>query len=1046
VGLQTIAAKEIWRKQPLIRFNKEAGQRRIPMPGSATISYRFAAVLNGTLCVIIALLGPAAAPVTLEAAPHQPTADAWTRSESPQRQGFNRRGAHSHKPGSTFRLDHARAQTALARAPRESKQDRLQDGVEWALPMPDGTMKKFRIVESPVMAPELAECFPGLKTYRGVGVDDRRDVLRLDLHHGRLHAQVLSPEGNAYIDPIEGESSDYLSYYTETALRADEDTFECLTMDVQSVEIASASAASTSGSLQSDGMLRIYRLAVAATGEYTRFHGGTVEAGLGAIVTAVNRLNGIYESEVAIRFVLVAGNDRVVFTDPASDPYSNTDAAAMLSQNQAALDAVIGSANYDVGHVFATGGGGLAQLNSVCVQGWKGRGVTGRAVPTGDSFYIDYFAHEIGHQFSARHTFNGVSGSCNADNRHADSAYEPGSGSTIMSYSGICGSDNLQYSSDAYFHAANLVQIRNFIQSTGVTPQSFGNAVPVVDAGVDYTVPAGTPFELTATGSDADGDALTYCWEQMDLGSAAALDGTDHGSGPLFRSFPPVAGAKRVFPHPNGLVWNYASPAEVLPVTDRTLNFRVTARDNRADGGTFVMDDMQVVVTTSSGPFVLLTPNTSVEWSGEQTVVWDVAGTDTGPVSASHIDILLSTNGGHDFPIVLAEHTPNDGTELITLPEIYCGSARIKVQASDNIFFDINDVDFSIMPTSGSALVVVTETHSFTNSLSALLPGSGTSGSANPCPMQIAISAVEGVVERVTVQLHGLTHSFVDDLDILLVGPSGQNVMLLSDSSGGAMANGLELGFSDDGMVFPSDGTLASGVYQPSNVGVTGDSFPVAGPYGSTLAVFNDVDPNGIWSLYIVDDSTGDLGTLAGGWSIDIQTRRVVQQTNQPPVITPQPILYVHAGTTLVVTNEAVDPESAGALTYALRPDAPAGTMLDSNGVLTWSPAASLVGTTNICGVSVTDAGAPAMTAESEIQVVVVGLPVITSLQVTHGVADLGWSSVPNGTYRVECTDDPGSGLWREVGEPVMASGFTAGEVHSVTNSTQQFFRIRVEP
>lgn len=627
--------------------------------------------------------------------------------------------------------------------------------LEFSLPGPNGEFARFALVESPLMAPELAALFPEIKTYAGQGIDDPAATVRLDLTPQGFHAQVLSPTGDYYVDPYYHlETTIYVSYYTvgvaaETRLalmggnplQAEQVHLLGVTkMGPQTLEEASATlqppftteeesqaslraaakgstttrakggSGSTSGNVNppqarpSGSVLRTYRAAVAATAEYTSFHGGTVPLGQAAVVTAVNRVTGVYEKELSIRLTLIANNNLLIYTNSATDPYTNNDPQALLTQNQTTIDGRIGSANYDIGHVFSTGGGGLAAAG-VGVAGFKAQGETGSASPIGDSFYIDYVAHEMGHQFNANHSWAGVDGSCSTDNYYPGTGVEPGSGTTLMSYAGLCNTDDLAGNADAVFHARNAEEIIGYVDddipAVG-TRTNTGNAIPTVSAGSDFAIPLGTPFTLTATGSDANSsDVLTYSWEQYNgLGPQRSLAAADNGVTAWFRSRPPTNSPDRTFPRLSDLLSNSTVAGEALPTVAKTMDFRVTVRDNRTGGAALNTDDMRLDLVNTGAAFKVTQPNqSSVHWTANSTqlVTWNVAGTTGNGINTAQVNIRLSTDGGLTFPILLAGATSNDGVQLVEVPSsVSTSSARVRVEPVGNIYFDVSDADFFV--------------------------------------------------------------------------------------------------------------------------------------------------------------------------------------------------------------------------------------------------------------------------------------------------------------------------------------------------------------
>lgn len=624
-------------------------------------------------------------------------------------------------------LDQQALDALLRNTPKENT---TSQGFEINVPLPNGELVTLELVEYSMMEPALAEKFPEIKTYKAFGVNDSSITGRFDYTSTGLRGIVSKAGETYYFDPSNDKANSNYQTYARSAYKAEKGDTKGFTCTVKHAPdfldntIASrSSAVNTTGTANKiyGEKLHTYRIAVAANGEYTQFHGGTVDSGQTAIVTAINRINEIFGREMSVKFSLIGNNDQLVYTNSSTDPYSNNDGYAMLEENKDTLNSIIGSANYDIGHVFSTGGGGIAQLRAPCSTG-KAEGVTGSPSPTNDTFWVDYVAHEIGHQMGANHTFNGDQGFCSG-NRETTASYEPGSGSTIMSYAGICGSDNIVSNSNDYFHAKSLDEVDSFLSSAGNscgTHITQSNQAPTAEAGGNYTIPQQTPFELTASGSDADSDALTYNWEEYDLGPASA-PGIDNGFSPIFRSFSPSTNPIRTFPLLSTLISNSAPPnGSVLPYTDRTLNFRLTVRDGN---GAVTSDDSQITVTTGSGPFDVTSQPGATTWTGNsiETVTWNVAGTTNAPVNCTTVDILFSTDNATSFPITALSNTANDGSESITVPNFTTAQGRIKVKCSENIFFDINQG--SINNTSiGTAPVIQSMSFSITAGLSITSP------------------------------------------------------------------------------------------------------------------------------------------------------------------------------------------------------------------------------------------------------------------------------------------------------------------------------------
>ncbi len=639
-------------------------------------------------------------------------------------------------------IDITAMQLQLFSAPREFTEEAIEQKLLLEIPWHDGKFKSFEVVESPMLAPEFAKAYPDFKTYAIRAIDNQLISGRIFISQFGLFASVFTPTGTVGIRPIDLHNPLIHEIYQgrhpedmdleQFGCSFDEDIIPFLPPDKKDDIQGSAES-----SLSNGGTLKTYNLAIVTTGEFHDGNGGTVAAATAVVTSSVNAIQAIYDKDIAVRFSLLTP---MVYTDPNTDPFDPAGPSRTV-QAAEAVDDNFALNTYDIGHCFhdsneppgGFAGGGVAGLGVVCndnSSGISGSGYNKAAGWSGSgdnttNGWHQLASHEFGHMFDATHTWNGSGGSCSncmGGNQSANTAYEIGSGTTIMSYQGICGAgQNIPASGalDNYFHAASLEQMVDYINDTspnngGSCPvtSSTGNIPPVANSNpcsATLTIPTDTPFWLDGTATDADGDNLSICWEQFDEDGAGVcpthgfIGATAASSSiaPLFRSFPPNSSTSRTFPAIDDIVTGTNSDFDVLPTVGRTLTFRMTVRDNNASGGGMSCSEVTVTVDGTAGPFEVDLPNGGETYSagGSITVDWDQANTSS---FCTDVAILLSIDGGYTYPYTLATGVTNTtetwtGTLPAGVPNV--STARIKVQCDDYscaTFFDISDADFTV--------------------------------------------------------------------------------------------------------------------------------------------------------------------------------------------------------------------------------------------------------------------------------------------------------------------------------------------------------------
>ncbi|APQ17678.1 zinc-dependent metalloprotease [Maribacter hydrothermalis] len=565
-------------------------------------------------------------------------------------------------------------------------------------PNEEGILIEFRVQEASVFSEKLAEKYPSIKSYKGVAVHDPTKQVRFSVSNKGIQSMTSVAGENGSLFMQKSVDDTYVLYRRTEQEKSDID-FVCRTMP-SLMEYSQNNTAK----LVDDQVLRTFRVAISASGEYTQFHGGTVIDALAAINASLTRINAIFERDLAITLELIDNTDLVIFTDPETDPYTGS----LSAQVQNTLTNIIGEANYDIGHLFNqqdnTLDGNSGFIGAVCQDNRKGSGYTTLSSPVGDAFDIDLVAHEMGHQFGANHSFSHISEGTTVQ-------VEPASGTTIMGYAGITGNNNVASNSDDYFHYVSVVQIRDYLQtiSCGQT-QVLTNSPPTLLPLSNYSIPKETPFVLVGEANDVDTtNVLSYSWEQIDNGIVTrSTFGPANPAGANFRSLPPSISPQRFFPKLNRILSGQliqAAPSvdeawETLSSIGREFNFSLTVRDNALNGGQSISDELMISVINDAGPFVVTSQNTeeTFEAGSVQNITWDVANTNVAPINAETVSIYFSTDRGITFPTLLVENTVNDGNQSVIIPNLPTTTGRIMIKADTNIFFSVNSSNFTITP------------------------------------------------------------------------------------------------------------------------------------------------------------------------------------------------------------------------------------------------------------------------------------------------------------------------------------------------------------
>ena len=750
-------------------------------------------------------------------------------------------------PGKYFVFDAQQMRQTLANATETH-------AVTILIPTAEGKMEQFDVREYSNFDAELQAQFPEIRAYAGNSVQNPSNSIHFSMSPKGIRTMMLrADKSTEFIETYNASGSVYILFTSADKRKLGKLPFTCTTVEDHALQ-ADTDMMTRRDAMSSAGQLKKFRLALSCTGEYAAYHGGTQALALDAMNETMTRVNGVYAKDLAVKLEIIANNTAVIYTNAASDPYSP--AAQMDNWNaelQSTLTSTIGNANYDIGHLFgATGGGGDAGcIGCVCVNGQKGSGITSpnNGQPEGDTFDIDYVAHEMGHQLGGTHTFT-------VDFEDTGTNVEPGSGTTIMGYAGITGTaTDVQSNSDDYFTYVSIQQIQNNLAGKACAVNTpINNPAMTIDAGPNYTIPKGTAFILKGVNTANNNASVTYCWEQNDNPTSAAAVGNNSivyatkPNGPNWRSYDPTTSPNRYMPKLEKVLnGQLTADWESVSTVGRTLNFTLTGRDNVATGGQTKSDAMVVTVSGAAGPFAVTSQNTasiSYPVGSTQTITWNVANTTGGGIGTSQVNIKLSTDNGQTFAYTLAAATQNDGTQSVTFPAgVSAPFCRIMVEAVGNIYYAVNTTAFGV----GASVVETCNT--YTNNTATPIPdgGSDFSTSVVNVPANVTISDVNVSVN--------ITHPYVSDLILVVAGPSGTQVPLWVQQCGDR--DNLNVTFNDTGSTVSC--------VSP----VSGNIIPQ-----SALSVFNGQSSQGQWLLGFADVGAPDAGTL-NSWSVQICSQQV---------------------------------------------------------------------------------------------------------------------------------------------------------------------------